>query len=232
MAVEPDESTTLTGDRYFNYLWLFKKTTAAGGSSEGSARQVAVFKLLSVRKIEGGDLVDLTYAQLVGEFTSATVSQVISNGSFEDGDFTLSIGHSIDHWTIESGDIDKIGRDLWDPSDGEISIDMNGSEPGTIRQSFDTVPGRQYKVLFDMAGNWGLPDPDADKIVAMDVAAAGSSQSYSFNFAGRSAQDMGYGEKTFFFKATSSTTKLVFESTNLDGFFNGPVLDNVRVSLN
>ena len=59
MAVEPDGSTTLTGDRYFNYLWLFKKTTAAGGSSEGSARQVAVFKLLSVQEIEGGDLVDL-----------------------------------------------------------------------------------------------------------------------------------------------------------------------------
>ena len=76
LAVEPDGSLQKTSDRYFNYLWLFKKTTAAGGSSPGAARQVAVFKLLAVQEIENEGLVDLTYLQLVGEFTpgSSTAS--------------------------------------------------------------------------------------------------------------------------------------------------------------
>ena len=67
MAVEPDGSTQLSGDIYSNYLWLLKRTTSAGGSSEGAARQVAVFKLKSVQKIESDTQVDLTYVQLVGD---------------------------------------------------------------------------------------------------------------------------------------------------------------------
>ena len=67
MAVEPDGSTQLTGDIYSNYLWLLKRTTSAGGSSKGAARQVAVFKLVSIQKIESDTQVDLTYVQLVGE---------------------------------------------------------------------------------------------------------------------------------------------------------------------
>ena len=114
MAVEPDESTTLTGDRYFNYLWLFKKTTAAGGSSEGSARQVAVFKLLSVQEIEGGDLVDLTYVQLVGEFEPGlaptpelSVSTTLLNFGTSDTFRSFTITNSGDGeltWTIGNGE--------------------------------------------------------------------------------------------------------------------------------
>ena len=72
MAVEPDGATQLTENRYNNYLWLLKKSSAAAGSSEGAARQVAVFKLVSILKNENDDLVDLTYLQLVGDFTAAS----------------------------------------------------------------------------------------------------------------------------------------------------------------
>ena len=72
MAVEPAGATQLTENRYNNYLWLLKKTSAAGGSSEGAARQVAVFKLVTIQKNEIDELVDLTYLQLVGEFTAAS----------------------------------------------------------------------------------------------------------------------------------------------------------------
>lgn len=67
MASRPDGADTLSAEQYHNYLWLFEKTTAAGGSSEGAARQVAVLKLVSVQEIEGSSRVDLTFTQLVGE---------------------------------------------------------------------------------------------------------------------------------------------------------------------
>ena len=70
LAEEPDGATNLSGNLYNNYLWLLERTTAAGGSSEGATRKVAVFKLVSVEQNEFDDLVDLTYEQLVGEFTS------------------------------------------------------------------------------------------------------------------------------------------------------------------
>ena len=70
LAVEPDGSTQVTGDIYSNYLWLLQRTTSAGGSSEGAARQVAVFKLVSVQVIEGDTQVNLTYVQIVGETTA------------------------------------------------------------------------------------------------------------------------------------------------------------------
>ena len=89
MPVEPDGSTQLTGGRYFNYLWLFTKTTAAGGSSEGSSRQVAGFKLRWVQQIEGGDLVDLTYVQLVGEFTGTSTEPTALITVNEDASATI-----------------------------------------------------------------------------------------------------------------------------------------------
>ena len=76
LATEPDGAKLLTDNRYSNYLWLLQKTTAAGGS-DGAARQIVVFKLQSIQKNEVDDQVDLTYVQLVGEFTVA--SDILAN---------------------------------------------------------------------------------------------------------------------------------------------------------
>lgn len=38
LAVEPDGATQLTAERYSNYLWLFKKTTAAAGQRRRSRK--------------------------------------------------------------------------------------------------------------------------------------------------------------------------------------------------
>lgn len=92
MAVEPDGATQLTENRYNNYLWLLEKTTASGGSSEGAARQVAVFKLVAVEKNEVDNFVDLTYLQLVGEVadTTALVDDILVD---EDAaDTVISLG--------------------------------------------------------------------------------------------------------------------------------------------
>lgn len=91
LATEPDGATLLTANRYNNYLWLLKKTTAAAGSSEGAARQVAVFKLLSVQENEFDNLAELTYVQLVGEFIAATdlIEGILVSEGAVDRDFPL-----------------------------------------------------------------------------------------------------------------------------------------------
>lgn len=114
LAVEPDGATQLTADRYSNYLWLFKKTTASGGSSEGAARQVAVFKLLSVQEFADSGLVDLTYLQLVGESPDGAAAvnnapvaipdsgTVFEGGAVNNGDGTVTYTHDGSETTSDS----------------------------------------------------------------------------------------------------------------------------------
>ena len=66
-APESSEQTqTALGETFHNYLWLFKKSTSAGGSGEDDSRVVAVFKLTSIEVIgESEDKkVDLKYVQI------------------------------------------------------------------------------------------------------------------------------------------------------------------------
>ena len=60
------ENADRTSKGFNNYLWLLEKGTAAGGSSQGASRKVAVFKLVTVENSETSNLVDLTYRRLVG----------------------------------------------------------------------------------------------------------------------------------------------------------------------
>ena len=150
-------------------------------------------------------------------FTITIDPLVLLNGSFEDG---------LISWT--SVDIDLINTTFWTASDGSQSIDLNGSGPGTISQSIDTVDGSQYQVRFDMAGNPHAPD---QKTVTMTVSAAGQSSGYSFSTVGKSESNMGWEERSFFFTASFSTATLTFESsTNTGNLAVGPALDNVRVN--
>ena len=91
LSTIPDSGAQLTDDTYSNYLWLLQKTTASGGSSEDAARQIAVFKLVSIEKNEFDNLVDLTYIQLVGESTEATA--VVNNPPEADDPIVFNTGH-------------------------------------------------------------------------------------------------------------------------------------------
>ena len=233
LEVEPDSAAPPSPEVPPNAIWLLQKTTEAGGSSAGASRQVAAFKLVSVIEDEITDDIDVIFEQLVGEFTPATIPQLVDNGSFEDGTHGGVINElvgagdtDITPWTIVSGNIDWI-LPLWDASDGVLSIDLNGNAPGEISQSFDTVAGRQYEVLFDMAGNPAYTG--VDDIVTMEVSAAGQTTEYNFDISDSSLIAMGWQEKSFVFTATDTTTTLVFESTTIDDQTSGPTLDNVRV---
>lgn len=92
LAEPPDGATQLTSGIYNNYLWLLKKTTAAGGSSEGAARQIEVFKLITVQESEDGPGVDLTYLQIVGEGTESATTTVLEDAD----DFVLDLSAIFD----------------------------------------------------------------------------------------------------------------------------------------
>ena len=164
-----------------------------------------------------------------------TTKNLLVNGSFEDGpsvaDFVnLEAGtvgaNDIPGWTVTQENIDYIGTE-WVPSDGDRSIDLDGTPGfGGIAQTFSTVPGQQYQVVFDMAGNpGGLP-----AVKRMQVEAAGQSAEFSFDVTGRTLSDMGWIEHSWEFTASDSSTTLEFVSlhTGPANFF-GPALDNVRI---
>jgi choice-of-anchor C domain-containing protein len=160
------------------------------------------------------------------------------NGSFEVGALlnpgtfdTLYAGSTeLSGWTVLSGSIDFIGA-YWAAAAGSQSIDMDGLSPGAISQTFDTVVGKTYTVLFDIAGN---PDPSQSGYVSTQpksllVSAAGLSGTYSFDSTNTTKANMGWIEESFSFVATGDLTTLTFASLDAYNSAFGIALDNVRV---
>lgn len=177
-----------------------------------------------------------------GLFSLASLAHAapFGNGSFETGTnpgsfSSPSSGDSstITGWTVGGGatnGIDYIGS-YWQPSNGSRSIDLNGTNLGTnssvgsISQTFDTIAGVSYTVLFDVSGN---PDgPPANK--TLTVSAGGAPQAYAYAIGANSLSNMMWQTNSFGFVATGASTTLTFASTTLNSNF-GPALDNVRVS--
>ena len=161
------------------------------------------------------------------------------NGSFEDGPGPKKSGNSVawvttlypgdnslTGWTISSGNIDYMDTDFWQAAAGQRSLDMSGTQAGSIAQTFDTVAGTSYSVTFSLAGN---PDGGAPATKSLRVAATGGPQTdYSVTPSGNSTSNMGWTTQTYSFTATGASTTLSF--TSLAASSSGPALDNVRVT--
>jgi choice-of-anchor C domain-containing protein len=127
-------------------------------------------------------------------------------------------------WIVTRGSIDHVGT-YWISSDGGRSIDLDGTSPGGIAQSFATTPGQEYLVVFDMAGN-----PTAGpKVKSMRVTAAGHAGDFSFDTTGRTVQNMGWVTRTWTFTASEQQTTLEFYSLSTPPSADGVALDNVWV---
>ncbi len=160
----------------------------------------------------------------------STQAAAFSNGSFELGTdpgalITLPAGSTdLTGWAVTSGAIDYIGS-TWQASNGSRSLDLSAVEAGQIGQTFDTILGATYQVLFDLAGN-PLGSP-VEKLLRCS-ATGGTSQDYSFDTTGKTLTAMGWQTTAYSFTATSPSTTLLF--TSLINTPYGPALDNVRVS--
>ena len=136
---------------------------------------------------------------------------------------------AIPGWIVTGVSVDYVVAPYWQASDGVASLDLNGSTvvngsyQGGVSQTFATLAGQQYVVQFDLAGN-----PDAG-LQNLAVTAAGTTQNYSINTAGRTLAAMGYTAQQFMFTATGATSTLTFSSADGAGDFQGPVIDNVAV---
>lgn len=164
---------------------------------------------------------------------------LIGNGSFEQPGFnssftTLTANTStasfMPCWTVTSGNVDYVTNAYWQPSDGKVSLDMDGLNPGAVSQSFATTAGTQYTVSFDLAGNPTGTQPKRLQVSAMGTP---SSQTYSFDSSKTSLSTMGWAQGQLFrFTANSPTTTLQFSSLSADPNSSaGPALDNVCVAV-
>lgn len=165
-------------------------------------------------------------------------ASLLTNGSFEVGPAIPPEGYlplfdgdtSMPGWEVfevlPGGSVD-IKNTYWVASDGVNSIDLGGTPgPGGIRQTFTTVPGQAYNVLFDMAGNpWRSDRP----VKTMEVSADGQSQQFSFDTTNSTLSDLGWTPTSFSFVADDTSATLAFAMVFPTDDNDGVALDNVRV---
>jgi len=164
----------------------------------------------------------------------AVSANLVQNPGFENPEaadpFTSNMVTGLTDWTIESGNIDLIGT-LWTPYELEQSIDLSGCERAIIKQSIVTVPNKEYKLSFALAGN--TYDAPATKTVEVfwDGASLGT---FDFDTTGHSTIAMGWKIVEIpNLKASTGSTEIKFRDVTPVGNFPsvcvGVALDNIGV---
>ena len=160
-----------------------------------------------------------------------------ANGGFEfpaipANAFTrYGVGSTIGPWRVTQGNVDLTGANFWQAADGRQSVDLEGSDSGTIEQQLSTRIGGCYTVTFALAGN---PDGGPTvkrgyaRVVQHTLGHPTVQKNFIFNTAGKSRGNMGYRPERFGFGAFAPSTTLTFASTTGGGY--GPVIDAVNVS--
>jgi choice-of-anchor C domain-containing protein len=178
----------------------------------------------------------LLTVSLFAAFAAAEANgNLLTNASFELAACGGSVCNSTtpQSWTLVSGDVDLVTSGLWQqaPGGGNQDVDLSGSGPGGILQSFDTTVGNIYNLSFYLAGN-PLGGPTVKTLDVLVGPAGGSLAtlaSPTFDITGQGLANMGYVLESLQFTATSSSTSVEFLSTTAGP--SGPVIDNADVEL-
>lgn len=156
-------------------------------------------------------------------------SELVKNGSFELNktpelymDY-ITGSDKIKDWSVSHGTVSLVGN-YWSAAEGKNSIELNGSSAGAISQTFNTVPGKTYGVVFSATTN---PDRKFDPPYVMQVSAAGLSQDYSLPYPSNRSSDMRWITHYWAFKAAARRTTLQFRSMTEGGC--GPCVDQISV---
>lgn len=165
---------------------------------------------------------------LAAVITTPASAQLIVNGSFETpGSSGVLPATAIPGWTASSGNFEVIGSNYWQPYHGSQSIDLNGVQVGTIFQDILTSIGSTYSLSFALAGNPGRSSNKTLNVLW------GSSAAMPFTFVqtGTTHANMGWRLITINdLVATSTTTRLHFQSTTFSTPDGGPALDAVSLT--
>jgi choice-of-anchor C domain-containing protein len=163
---------------------------------------------------------------------------LLVNGSFEDGPenegwTAVKPGATqMPGWKLVGAEV-GFASSLWLAADGRRSLFFPSvPDKGRLQQTFKTKKGQRYRVTFSLSGNpnggwWSNAEFARTRLA---VSAAGQSQEFAFDSAGKSPSDMGWVTKTWEFDATSDRTTLEFSTLDTNrGYWVAPALDNVRV---
>ncbi|MBB4940211.1 choice-of-anchor C domain-containing protein [Streptosporangium album] len=166
---------------------------------------------------------------------SVEAPSVVANGGFEgpvslgSGSVQIKAGSTVGAWHVAMGSIDLVSRaGPWQAFSGRQSVDLSGRSPGSIEQSFPTVPDRCYTVGYALAGNpYGGPKVKTG-YARVTQGSLTVQQRFSFDTAGKTSRNMGYVREGFSFCAQGSRATLSFVSATAGAY--GPVLDDVTVT--
>jgi hypothetical protein len=158
---------------------------------------------------------------------------LLVNGSFEtplvpagQAYSTLSPG-ALPGWTIVRGTVDVDQEWQQAPGQGHQSLGLVGDHPGTIEQSFTTVPGQQYLFSGWISHDYGAAVPEGRG----DVYLNGVFFVQLYHNAPSSQTDMKWMPFSYLFRATGTTTTLrLVDVTGLSDL-RGLVLDGLSVAL-
>lgn len=184
----------------------------------------AIMPLTAFAKAASSDQHRVPTARMV-----ANLTELVKDGGFEkpilSGGFTeYNAGQTFGKWTVTNGSIDLVTTSYWMPAQGAQSVDLDGSNAGTISQNLSTIPGTNYSLSFALAGN----PVCGSQVVQMQVVWGSIVvATLSFDTTGHSTTSMGWKHHTYTVQATSATTSLSFVS--LTQSYCGPALDAVTV---
>lgn len=135
---------------------------------------------------------------------------------------------SLDGWTLTSGTVDLVRSTSGTAREGQQSIDLNGTSPGSLRRTFVTAPGWAYRLDFDLSGN-----PIGAGVRTLKVRVNGTevrqfewdpvAKGNSFHL------DMKWEHQVVGFEADSASTTI--ELTSLTLGTSGPQIDNLTFFL-
>ncbi len=169
--------------------------------------------------------VSLAFNSLALAQNAPSCQNLLRNGSFEEGPdpgslIVVSAGsQTMPAWTVERDTVDFIGT-YFPSAHGKRHIDLDGSPGfGIVSQTFQTQPGKRYKLTFSMAGNNAGP-PDIKRI---SVQVGNASRVFTHG------RDLNWKTESLEFTANSANTTLKFISLNNTGDYYGALIDNVRV---
>lgn len=163
---------------------------------------------------------------------------LVVDGSFEPPRVTepayfqnVAVGGEVGAWTVSSANVDVLG-DFWAAADGTVSLDLSGTQPGSVYQDLPTVPGREYQVNFALAGNAdGAPD-----LKQLRVSFGSTVEEFAFSLGDRTEQDMRWVRRQLGEAATTASVRVIavdqttrLEFTSLTEGFYGPAIDDVQV---
>ena len=140
-------------------------------------------------------------------------------------------------WNLAFGNIEQVTSAYWQPSSGDQSLDLSGSDAGAIYQDFTFSSSGAWNIRFDLSAN---PDlftrgdgmGSGFKTVRVDFGTPGlmtTLGTYSLDSAPRSISDMMWVTMTTPEIVVSDSVTYRLQFTSLDPGNAGPCLDNVQL---